>query len=99
MRLSVFAFCALATSALAVPTTTTAERHVIHEKRESVPRAWKRSARLTPDSVIPIRIAMTQQNLHLIEDHLMDVSDPDSINFGRLNRALFFFHRSISALS
>lgn len=92
MRLSLVALCGFAASAFAVPTTTTVERHVVHEKRDNVPQKWKRTARLTPDSVIPIRIALTQQNLHLIEDHLLDVSDPDSANYGKLRRASSLFH-------
>lgn len=83
MRLSLVAVCGLVAGAFAVPTTTTAERHVLHEKKDQIPHKWKRSAKLTPDSVIPIRIALTQQNLDLIDEHLMDVSDPDSPNFGK----------------
>lgn len=87
MRLFLVAVCGLVAGVLAVPTTTITttttttnanaatevERHVVHEKRDRLPRNWRRSAKLMGDSVIPIRIALTQQNLHSIEDHLMDV--------------------------
>lgn len=83
MRFSLVALCGLAAGVLAIPTATNEiERHVVHEKRDHVPHRWRRSAKLTPDSVIPIRVALTQQNLHQIEEHLMNVSDPDSPNFG-----------------
>jgi len=83
MFFSLVTFCGLAAGVFAIPTTQNeVQGHVIHEKKDFIPHKWRRSAKLTPDSVIPIRVALTQQNLHQIEDHLMDVSDPDSPNFG-----------------
>ena len=35
------------------------------------------------DKVLPMRIALTQGNLHQGYDHLMDVSHPESPNYGR----------------
>ena len=48
--------------------------HVLHEKREWVPAGWVKGARLEPHTLMPMRIALTQQNMHRIDEYLNDVS-------------------------
>jgi tripeptidyl-peptidase I len=85
MRFSIFAVSALVAVALAAPAANpaTERRHVIHEKRESLPVNWRRSAKLHPDSTLPMRIALAQSNLDKAEEYLMDISHPKSRNFGK----------------
>lgn len=54
---------------------------VLHEKRDE-PHMGPRK-RVERDSIIPVRIALRQTNLHTGYDRLIDVSDPDSPNYGR----------------
>lgn len=83
MRFSVIAVVnGLLLGALAAPTTTS-KRHVVHERREAPPAQWKRDVKLHHDTVLPIRIALKQNNLHRANEFLMDVSDPESPNFGK----------------
>ncbi|RFU29747.1 hypothetical protein B7463_g6607, partial [Scytalidium lignicola] len=57
---------------------------VPHEKRTSHHDAkWRRSARVKRDAIIPIRIGLTQTELHNGYKYLMDVSHPASPNFGK----------------
>lgn len=59
------------------------DTYVLHETRADVPRAnWKRGERINPESIITIRIGLTQNNLDTGYDLLMAVSHPDSPNFG-----------------
>ena len=64
-------------SSLALP----AADHVVHEKRE-LP-SYDARRRLEPDAIIPLRIALRQNNLHTGYDRLMDVSHPTSTNYGK----------------
>lgn len=59
--------------------------HVLHERRAADPavRAWDRTRKLEADRILPLRIGLKQQNMHLVEDMLMDVAHPDSPNFGQ----------------
>lgn len=66
-----------------IPTATEGYRLQLHEKRGSTPKAWKRSGRVHHDAILPIRIGLTQSNLENIYEHLMDVADPDSFNYGK----------------
>jgi tripeptidyl-peptidase-1 len=54
---------------------------VVHEKRDT-PHSHSR-IRLDNDAIIPIRIALRQNNLHTGHDYLMDVSHPSSKNYGK----------------
>ncbi|KAH7397703.1 peptidase S8/S53 domain-containing protein [Cadophora sp. MPI-SDFR-AT-0126] len=81
MQLTVLALSCLLTGALSVPAPTS--RHVVHERRDRIPTYWIKSARIHEDSVIPMRIALTQSNLHRADEFIMDVSHPDSPNFGK----------------
>lgn len=59
-----------------------ANDHVIHEKRDFIPAGWKRSSKLADHQLLPIKIALKQANLDRLEEYLMDVSDPNSSNYG-----------------
>ncbi|THW17881.1 aorsin [Aureobasidium pullulans] len=63
------------------------ETHVVHEKRDVAHRfttsRWVKRDRLEKDTVLPVRVGLKQQNLHNGAEWLMDVSHPQSPNFGR----------------
>lgn len=67
-----------AVTALASP----APRYELHEKRNAHP-TWTRRYALDGHHVLPIRIALKQQNLEHAEKYIMDVSHPESDNFGK----------------
>lgn len=46
--------------------------HVVHEEKRSI-RGWKRGTKLEDDVSLPVRIGLTQRNLHLGYELLMDV--------------------------
>lgn len=79
-----FALIALAAAlpALAIPHPAA---HVVHERRHFSPeaRGWKLARRLESETLLPLRIGLTQSNLHTIEDVLNDVAHPDSANYGQ----------------
>ncbi|EKM51045.1 uncharacterized protein PHACADRAFT_151536 [Phanerochaete carnosa HHB-10118-sp] len=56
---------------------------VLHESRRELPTGWKPVRRADPDLVLPFRVGLVQVNLHLIEDYLLDVSHPESPNYGK----------------
>jgi len=83
MKLTVLALVAGFTAqALAVPAPVP---YVLHEKREAQTSKWTRRSeiKLNRDAVIPISIGLTQRNLNNGYDLLMEVSHPESPNFGK----------------
>ncbi|MCJ1404465.1 hypothetical protein MMC11_007690 [Xylographa trunciseda] len=72
---------ALAATAIALPTSVS---HVIHEKRSSL-SSWVPRTDVKPKGSIrlPVRIGLTQSNLDLGHDILMDIADPSSENYGK----------------
>ena len=79
MRSTSFAIAVLLASASASPVV----RHAVHEKRDALPPNWSKSAKLDDRAVLPLRIALAQQNLHRGDEFLMEVSHPSSPNFGK----------------
>lgn len=72
MQLSIATICALlAIGAIAAPTPPSS--HVVHERRAIVPKAWKRHSKLHVDTPLPVRIGLTQSNLSLGHDILMEM--------------------------
>lgn len=70
----------LAASVFAAPTNT----HVVHEKREHQLDQWsRRNVHFNRDAVIPLSIGLTQSNLDQGYDFLMEVSHPESKNYGK----------------
>jgi len=58
--------------------------HVVHEKRETQLGKWaRRDVKLNRDAIIPMSIGLTQSNLGSGYDFLMDVSHPESKNYGK----------------
>jgi len=79
MRSSLLVLGALVASTIAAPSSS----HVRHEKRDFLPPGWKRHGMIPSHEVLPMRFALSQSNLDKAEDFLMDVSHPDSPNFGK----------------
>jgi hypothetical protein len=61
---------ALAAQVVAVPVPA---GHVVHERRDYIPDAWAKRYRVDPTTTVPVRIGMTQQNLHKGYDLLLEV--------------------------
>ncbi|KAJ5890471.1 Rattus norvegicus CLN2 is a lysosomal protease Precursor [Penicillium subrubescens] len=57
--------------------------YVIHEKRDRVLPEWKSLGRSKPDSLLLVRIGLKQNNLHRANEYLLDVSHPQSPNYGK----------------
>ncbi|KAL6299946.1 peptidase S8/S53 domain-containing protein [Sparassis latifolia] len=76
-----FALVALGLSALLV--SASVSPRVIHESRRSVPAGWRPVRRAEPSTVLPLRIGLSQSNLDNLEALLLDVSHPESPNFGK----------------
>jgi tripeptidyl-peptidase I len=74
-------YLAICSLALAAPSQHS--DHVVHERRGATPVGWVKSQRADADKIIPLRIGMKQQNIHMLEDLLMNVADPDSSSYGR----------------
>jgi len=47
--------------------------HVVHERRDAVPKSWIKRDRLDADAELPVRIGMTQSNLERGHELLMEV--------------------------
>ena len=61
--------------------TGTSSRDVRHSRAE-LGLSWEDARRLPGEVPVPLRIALAQQNLHALSDHLLAVSDPDSPTYG-----------------
>ena len=72
--------CGLAALASAIPAS---KKYVVHEKR-SATTSWtpKNGAKVDGRINLPVRIGLTESNLHLGDNMLIGVSDPNSANFG-----------------
>ena len=72
---------AFAVLAIALPSPA---NHVVHEKR-SGSSSWapKQGVRLDGNIKLPVRIGLTENNLHLGDGILMEVSDPASPRYGQ----------------
>lgn len=84
MKLSLALSFGFAVGSFAAPAAKVSRgTHTIHEKRDVLPPSWSQSAKVPSDSVISMRIALAQNNLHRAEELLMDVSHPNSPNYGK----------------
>ena len=79
--LTAAAAAAFATLSNALPTSA---NHVVHEKR-SESSTWSAVQGAKPDGriTLPVRIGLTESNLHRGDDILMEVSDPTSDKYGK----------------
>lgn len=80
--LNVFSLLLVAPSILATPLASPSAK-VVHERRNAAPDSWNQARRLHARDLIPLRIALTQNNLHVAEEKLYSVSDPSSENYGK----------------
>ncbi|KAI2787404.1 Aorsin [Penicillium oxalicum] len=76
----VYLALAIATLSEAVPAPI---KHVLHEKRDQAARDWVKGSRVERDSVLPVRIGLSQNNLDKGYDYLMEVSHPSSEKYGK----------------
>ncbi|KDQ15066.1 hypothetical protein BOTBODRAFT_301248 [Botryobasidium botryosum FD-172 SS1] len=82
MRVLSFLFAlALFATASAVPARQSSHRAVL-ESRHRLPAGWTKRGGLNKRGVVPVRINLRQNNLERSEELLMDVSDPESPNYG-----------------
>ena len=79
--LTAAAAVAFATLSTALPTSA---NHVVHEKR-SGSTSWSPVEGAKPDGriTLPVRIGLTESNLHKGDAILMEVSDPASDKYGK----------------
>jgi tripeptidyl-peptidase I len=84
MRLSALfgGLVALAATVSAKPLRRSS-KHVLHEKRAVAARQWDKFSRPHRSDVLPVRIGLTQQNLHRADEFIYDVAHPDSPNYGK----------------
>jgi tripeptidyl-peptidase-1 len=73
---------AIAWSAACYAAPANSGHFVLHEKRTGAPHQWSKRSRAHPEEILPVRIGLTQSNLHKAEEYIYDVSDPISPNFG-----------------
>ena len=81
MRFSTLLSVFLASYAAAVPSPRA--NHVVHEARAVEPLDWVLSRRLEADKVLPMRFGLVQQNIHRLEELLLEVSHPESPKYGQ----------------
>lgn len=70
MHFSVAVITALAAVSAALPSQ---HSHVLHEKRDGPVRNWVKRSRVSGTSKIPVRVGLTQNNLHMADDLIMQV--------------------------
>ncbi|KAH9480393.1 Aorsin [Psilocybe cubensis] len=80
MRVTAFSALLFAACAIAVPSPRS---HVVHERRAAEPLEWTRARRLEPHRILPMRFGLAQQNMHRLEELLMQVSHPESPLYGQ----------------
>ncbi|KAK5174105.1 uncharacterized protein LTR77_001185 [Saxophila tyrrhenica] len=79
-------FFTLVTAALAASTvfaSPIANTKVVHEKRDVLPSGWNKRSELHRRAILPMRIALAQNNLEKGGDWLHEVSDPESDRYGK----------------
>ncbi|KAF9561787.1 subtilisin-like protein [Agrocybe pediades] len=64
---------------------STQSHHVLHEKRAVEPHAlgWFQARRLDARQLLPMRFGLRQQNMHRLEELLLEVSDPLSPKYNQ----------------
>ena len=56
---------------------------VVHAERASASTGWQLHRRADPGTLVPLKITLAQSNLDRLEAYLLDVSDPESENYGK----------------
>lgn len=83
MRLStnIIVLAAVVAGSLASPAPSS---HILHEKRSTgASRGWSKRSKLDAEAKLPVRIGLTQSNLDIGHQLLMDVASHDSKNYGK----------------
>jgi tripeptidyl-peptidase-1 len=57
--------------------------HVVHEERDTSEKTWVKRDRLSPRTILPVRIGLAQNNLEKAQEYLLDVSHPYSPDYGK----------------
>ncbi|KAL7805628.1 subtilisin-like protein [Trichoderma gracile] len=78
MKIGLIVLNSLLAGVLAIPTGL----QIIHEKRDTSNARWTKRDTLDPNTRVPVRIALKQNNLDKGMDYLLDVSHPNSANYG-----------------
>lgn len=60
-----------------------ATNHVVHEERLVARRSWTKTARLHSLRSLPVRIGLSQPNLHNADEYINAVSHPKSADYGK----------------
>lgn len=81
LAFSAMAFLALGPCVLGAPASSSP--HIVHESRIHVPAGWAPVRRADPGMVLPFRVGLAQPNMDNLEAFLMDVSHPESSNYGK----------------
>ena len=80
-------FSTLLTAATLVATTfaspLTTVPHIVHEKRFVLPTGWEKHSPLHGSTVLPMRIALAQENIEKGSEWLYEVSHPASPKYGQ----------------
>ncbi|KAH9831173.1 peptidase S8/S53 domain-containing protein [Rhodofomes roseus] len=63
--------------------TATVSPHIVHEKRDVAPSGWAPVRRAEANIMLPLRIGLAQPNLESLDDYLLEVSHPESLNYGK----------------
>lgn len=77
---SVLVTATLCAWSLATPVSSP---HVVHEKRDAAPLGWMRKYALESRAILPINIALAQENIDRGYNWLMDVSRPENGKYGQ----------------
>lgn len=72
---------ALAAAVNAAPPTAAPAAH--HEVRRGLPSGWTLRRRADPETVVPLRFALTQSNTENLDAYLLAIADPASPEYGR----------------
>ncbi|KKK13562.1 hypothetical protein P175DRAFT_0483455 [Aspergillus ochraceoroseus IBT 24754] len=73
---------ALVVLSVAAPAHTPA-KHVLHEKRSRPSADWLRGERIESSAILPMRIGLSQSDLHKGPGYLREVADPRSEKYGQ----------------
>ncbi|EIW57555.1 subtilisin-like protein [Trametes versicolor FP-101664 SS1] len=80
LRTLVGLLASIATVAAASPSLA---RRVLHERLDALPPRWSLHRRADPDVVLPLSIALRQGNIDNLDEHLLNLADPESPNYGQ----------------
>ena len=56
---------------------------IAYERRSVASHGWSPQRRADPDVIIPLRISLTQPNIHNLDAYLLEIADPNSPKYGK----------------